>query len=348
MNKIPKILIVPARRHILEAYYEYIIRYLSDEFIIHQAYAPYPPYEEFAKDPHANGNNPLMKNPDDYDLLLPHFTTHWNYYGDEHWSKDWKSYGFKTALVYLESHNFKKTAICASTSRDTKAFLADNSHHDLRFGVDTELFKPFPIEREDNLLHVGFVGNWLTPRRYLKDLFMPLKDLEGIRLMIYPTDWASHYRPDEIESVGGTEFVKSIAGGDVWYPGLPNIYNQMDVFIRCDIDHGYQLSVMEAAACGVPVVCVNSGPTVELTEAGGGIGIDNGEGKYKSLWEQDNLDRIAKEIRKAVIFLRDNPIERREIGRKGRHFIETFWRWENFIDKWRVFFQEGLTNAKKV
>ena len=340
-----KILIVPTRRHILEAYYEYIIRYLSDEFIIDQAYTPFPPYEEFDKDPHANGNNPLMKNPANYDLLLPQFTTHWNFYGDEHWTDKSKDFSDKTALVYLEPHGYKKTAICASTSEATEKYLGNNSHHSLRFGVDTEMFKPYPMQREDDLLHVGFVGNWLTPRRYLKDLFMPLKDLEGIRLMIYPTDWASKVRPDEIESVGGTDFVKSIAGGDVWYPGLPNIYNQMDVFIRCDIDHGYQLSCFEAAACGVPVVCVDSGPTIELTKAGGGFGIDNGEAQYKTLWDEANLGRIAGEIREKVIFLRDNRNEAKMIGDRGRRFIEEKWNWQKFIPAWREFFREAVQVA---
>lgn len=340
-----KILIVPTRRHIIESYYEYIIRYLSNEFIIDQGFTPYPPYEEFEIDKNSNGNNSLMKNPDKYDLLLPQFATHWNYWGDEHWHDKSKSYAYKTALVYLEPHSLRDAAIYASTSKATKEFLGERSHHDLRFGVDTQMFKPYPMLREDDLLHVGFVGNIQTPRRYIKELFMQLKDIDGIRLMVFPTEWTNKTRPDEVELMGGQALLNSIVDGDKWYAGLPNIYNQMDIFIRCDIDHGCQLSVMEAAACGVPVVCTDSGYTKELCDAGGGICID--PGKTNPLWDENNLARIAKEIREAVIELRDSSYKRKLMGSKGRNFIETAWTWDKFIPAWREFFREGIKSAQK-
>ncbi len=230
-------------------------------------------------------------------------------------------------------------AVVGGTSKPVEENFGENPHHSLRFGVDTEMFKPYPMKREDDRFNVGFVGNWLTPRRYMKDLFIPLKTLPGVRLMVFPTTWPTHTRPDEIESCGGDALLEAIVEGDKWYPGLPSMYNKMDIYIRCDIDHGLQLSVFEAAACGVPIVATDSGPTKELTDAGGGILIDVAD---------RDLKRIARDIRKAVVYLQEHPKERKAMGKAGRKFVETKWQWSRFIPAWRKFFREGVKNAKKV
>lgn len=336
-NSTPKkILIIPARRHIIEAYSEYLIRYLSDEFYFEMGYPPYPPYHNIRDRVWNNETSPLNKNPDEFDLIYPHFTTHF-------FLEPTAKYLHKIALVFLEPGSWSKdVAVIGGTSQPVEEGFGDNPFHSLRFGVDTELFKPFPMVRTDDLLHVGFIGNIQTPRRYIKELFIdPLKDLKGIRLMVYPTNWLSHTRTDEIERMGGQSVIDAVVDGDKWYPGLPNLYNQMDIFIRCDIDHGCQFSIVEAAACGVPVVCVDSGPAKQICDAGGGICIDRGEGS----WEPENLNRIAKEIREAVISLRDNPEQRKEMGKLGRLEVESNWTWDKFTPAWREFFREGIKNA---
>lgn len=332
MNKVPRILIIPARRHIIEAYCEYLIRHLSDEFYFEMGYPPEPPYYNILERVYTGATSPLEKNPDDFDLIYPHFDTHWFLDPPE-------KYQHKIASVLLEPVGVSgKRAVIAGTSPSVEEKLP-NPYHSLRFGVDTMLFRPYPMVRTDNLLHVGFIGNIGTPRRYMKELFMPLKSMSKVRLMIFPVVWWKHTRPDEIEGMGGQDMLTSIVDGDKWYPGLPNLYNQMDIFIRCDIDHGYQFSVMEAASCGVPVICTDSGNTKQLCDAGGGICIDT---------KDRDVERIAIEIQAAVKYLRDNPEIRKEMGRKGREFVEENYVWKKFIPAWRKFFREGVTNAQKM
>lgn len=334
-----KILIIPARRHILEAYTEYIISRLSDEFYFEMGYPPYPPYDNIRERVWTNETTPLHKNPDEFDLVYPHFTTHFFLEPPEKYYK-------KMALVFLEPGNSRDKCIMASTSKAGDRAFGDIPHHSLRFAVDSDLFRPFPMVRTDDLLHVGFIGNIQTPRRYTKDLFIDaLQDIEGVRLMVFPTSWSQNTRVDEIESMGGQKLIDSVVDGDKWYPGLPNLYNQMDVYLRVDINHGYQFSVFEAAACGVPVICTDSGPTGELAEAGGAMSIDNGNGDQEGSFDPENLKRVAKEIREKVIFLRDNPKERKMIGDRGRRFTTEKWTWDRFIPAWREFFREGLKRA---
>ena len=328
----PKILIIPARRHILEAYYEYIIRYLGDEFYFEMGYPPEPPYHNIRERVWTGATSPLEKNPDDFDLILPHFTTHFFLVPPE-------KYYHKMVLVFLEPGTFTKMAAVGASNKPCEEAFGEAPHHKLRFGVDTNLFQPLPQVRLDDKVHVGFLGNIQTPRRYMKELFMPLKDLEGVKLDIYPSIWWKHTRPDEIESMGGQDVIDNIVGGDCWDTGLPNIYNRMDIYVRVDIDAGQQLSIGEAAACGVPVVSCDPGIGKELAEAGGGIYIDA---------KDRDLVRVAKEIREKVKWLVDNEVLRKSMGKVARKFIEENYTWEKHIPAWRNFFREGLANAKKV
>ncbi len=332
---LPKILIIPARRHIIEAYTEYIIRYLGHKFYFEMGYPPVPPYENFEQRKHQLEISPFAKNPNDFDLIWPHFDTHW-------FLEPQQDFAYKIANVMLEAAGPRfKTAVAAGVTPEAEKHTRG---HSVRFGVDTEMFKHYDMARTDNLLHVGFIGNIQTPRRYMKELFVDaLKDVAGIRLMIFPTSWATHTRSDEITAMGGIEVIDSVVDGDKWYPGLPNLYNQMDVFVRVDIDHGCQFSVLEAASCEVPVVCTDSGNNKALCDDGGGICIDNGN----SSWEKNNLDRIAGEVRQAVIKLRDNPTLRKEMGADGRRHVTWNYNWEDLIPAWEKFFQEGLNNASK-
>src|SRR3990167_3447329 len=332
-----KILIIPARRHILEAYCEYIIRYLGNEFYFEMGYPPVPPYHNLKGRILKMEENPLFKNPDAFDLIYQDFTTHFFLEPPE-------KYYHKMVLAFLEPGTYQEPmAAIAGTSKPVENGFSNFPHHSLRFGVDTELFKPFPMVRTDDLLHVGFIGAVLTPRRYMKELFIEaLKDVKGIRLMIFPTTWPNHMRPDEVDSMGGGKVLESIVDGDKWLSGLPNLYNQMDIFIRCDINNGYQFSVMEAGACGIPVITCDPGLGKDFCdESGGGIYVDNGTGG----WEPENLAKIAKGIREAVIELRDDPGLRELMGKQARTWIERNWTWDKFIPAWREFFKEGLTNA---
>lgn len=171
---------------------------------------------------------------------------------------------------------------------------------------------------------------------------MPLQSLPDTRLVIYPAIWHKHTRPDEIEAMGGQELIDSIIEGDKWFQGFPNCYNQMDVFVRCDINPGYQFTVLEAAACGVPVVTTDPGLGKELCEAGGGIYVECQVGNFESAV----LEELAIKIRIAVCQIKDQPDLIKKMGSAGRKFVEENYTWEQWIPKWREFFRKGLENAK--
>ena len=142
----------------------------------------------------------------------------------------------------------------------------------------------------------------------------------------------------ELDAMGGN--LNYIVAGDKYWPGIPNIYNRLDVLVRADHDPGYSFPTLEAASCSVPVIATDSGIDHIITEAGGGVLIEGNRASYL-----EDLDAMAEKIKEAVIFMRDNPEDRKDMGKLGRLEIERNWTWEKQLPAWREFFREGVARA---
>lgn len=327
------ILIIPPHEWYMTNYAEYLIRYLSDEFFIEIGFVPYPPYRNFLD--RFPETSPFMRNPDDYDLLYPLLPTHWGVV-------DKDKYAHKVATVFFQPNEgrYKDVAVVGAFTPLASKSFGDFPHHNLMFGIDTELLQPYPMKREDDLLHVGMVGTHSNPRRMIKEYVMPLYDLEGVRIMFFPNSWEND--GGHIYEWGGKEFVKRVVTGGKHGAGIANIYNRLDVLLRCDCDPAVSFPVLEAAACGVPCVTNDLGIDHLITEAGGGILIPGNRDYYIN-----EHKKVAGEIRKAIIWMRDHPEERKEMGWKAREEIVRNWKWADFIDGWRKFFREGIKHANR-
>ncbi len=315
----------------MEAHIEYLIRELSDEFFIEVADVPYPPYENFLD--RFPDTSPFQRSPDDYDLVWPILSTHWGITEKDKYRK-------KTCLVWYqpnEGNYFDDLAGIAAATPFAKKSLEGKPHHDVFFGVDTNLFQPYGMVREDDLFHVGMVGTLLNPRRITPYMVDALKDVSGIRLMLFPN--MTPRTQKELNEIGGR--LDMIISGDKFWPGLPNIYNQLDVLIRPDSDPGYSFPVLEAMACGVPFISTDSGIDRQLADSGAGFLIEGDRASY-----QADLKGLAEKVRRKVIYLRDNIVPRRQMGIAGRREVLENWTWDRAIPLWREFFRSSLQNAK--
>lgn len=317
----------------VEAHVEYLIRELSDEFFMEIADIPYPPYDNYLTLPHAN---PFLRNPDTYDLLWPLWAGHWGVPIDP--------YKHKTAVVIYqpgEGHTDGCARIGATTPIVEEEFTRFNiPFRSLRFGVDTKLFYPVPTLRNGyccDKLHVGYVGNHANVRHMLTTVISPLRTLEGIHLMLFPASWQNN--GGNFKDWDGDNLMPYVVTGDKRWTGMPNIYNRMDVLLRIDQDPAYSFPTLEAAACGVPVIATHSGIDHLITNAGGGILIPGDRSQH-----MNNPEITAKNVRDAVIWMRDNRNARGLMGIKGREEIEKNWTWDKFFGDWRLFFREAFAN----
>src|ERR1035437_5366448 len=141
----------------MQAHYEYLIRYLSDEFFIEMATVPYEPYDNFLD--RFPETSPLERDPRNYDLIVPLYPQHAGVPATQEWFD-------KMGLVMYEpgeGYSARAKYLAGATPYVDQAEYKTKCWP-VRFGIDTELFKPFPMVREDNLLHVGILGSHAAPR----------------------------------------------------------------------------------------------------------------------------------------------------------------------------------------
>ncbi len=328
-----KILFLLPHYWYVENHIEYIIRYLGDQYdfdigivLKGGGIASYP-------DNYKHPYYCFYKNPDDYDLLISLLSTH-TFLG--------KEYNHKLASVVWEEREIGYTEpICFGSVTPITDETLRNTHRPFvstRIGIDTELFKPYPLARQDNLLRIGFVGKVHSPRKQVKDVLMPLADLEGIKLMFFVQEGL---QLADIEYCGGKPFLERITGGHRSWIGMPNIYNQLDVLIETDADPSVSFPILEAAACGKPIITTYGGISGFLTDKGAGILIEGTRDEHYA-----NPKGLADKIREAVIWMRDNPEERKEMGKKGREVILNEFNWEELIPTWKKFIDLSLSLIK--
>lgn len=313
----------------VENHIEYIIRYLGHKYHFDIGLG--------IKNNYPDGYLPdFYKDPDDYDLLVSLFTpiTH---------MEEPEKYFYKMAGIVWETEEIHKIkGICyASTNRITDNYLLEHNipFVKTRIGIDTQLFQPIRQAREDNLLHVGFVGKAHSPRKQVKELLMPLTKLEGVRLMFY----SQQPLPEkEIEYCGGKEFFDCLEGGNKAWTGMPNIYNNLDVLIETDADVSVSFPTLEAAACGVPSICTYGGLSQDLVDAKAAIHIIPDSYKDTRLWAYENTSEVAQKIKEAVIWMRDHQVERQMMGLNARKEAIKNWTWDKWILEWDSFFEKSL------
>ena len=157
------------------------------------------------------------------------------------------------------------------------------------------------------VITLGWAGSRLNHpgKRGLNDLLLPaLKDLPGVTLKI--ADRETRLRTQE---------------------EMVDFYHGIDAYICSSRTEGGPHPVLEASACGLPVISTGVGLAPELIE-----NMQNGI----------LIDRNMKAIRDAVTILRDNYDLRIEMGRKAREAVEEKWTWDIQAEKYIPFFNKGL------
>lgn len=169
--------------------------------------------------------------------------------------------------------------VSESTKRDLLRFYkADESKITvIPLGIGTEFVKKtsseidylhskFNIPRDKKI--ILYVGN-LLPHKNLNKLlegFAQMKGRENCRLLLVGKVFDGRSRETCEKDLGIEEL--TIHAGMVSQEDLVNIYNLADLFVLPSLYEGFGLPVLEALACGTPVVCSN---TSSLPEVSGSV-----------------------------------------------------------------------------
>ncbi|MGI9334145.1 MAG: glycosyltransferase family 4 protein [Gammaproteobacteria bacterium] len=181
-------------------------------------------------------------------------------------------------------------------------------------GVDTELFepaRPVGVDRRSPL-KVGFSGSKdIAKHDYLKgfsDFIAPLQGIPNV----------------EVKVLGGR------GGHQVEREGMPDLYNQIDVYLCASTSEGFSQSVLEAAACGRAVVSTRVGGCEDLIEEG-----HNGH----------FVGRDLQEIAGVMTRLESQREEVRRLGENNRAKVLREYAWRVRVHDWLAFIESRLATA---
>lgn len=181
-------------------------------------------------------------------------------------------------------------------------------------------------------------------RKMLDRTFMAMaevaKKIPNAVLLIHSDkyDPASYFNPDALMYELGIQN-RIIFTGTRYYKGfdyktMNKVYNVMDVFCLGTSGEGFGIPIIEAMACGVPVLCTDYTTTWELIEqhkAGEAIKLGD---EILGTW---NVGRGVMDINDCadkIVKLYNDPELRKEYGKNGREAVLKEYTWEKVAKDW--------------
>lgn len=195
--------------------------------------------------------------------------------------------------------------------------------HVTPFGVDTNLFKPEPNLRDPRYVTIGTVKT-LAPKYGIDTL---------LRAFAYVFETLSSSDPGlaakmRLMIVGGgpqEKELKDLAArlkiqerclwaGRVPHHDVPKYLNQLDIYVALSRLESFGVAILEASACGLPVIVSNVGGLPEVVIDGvTGIVVNK---------------EVPEEAGKAIIKMIKEPENIKTIGQSGLEYIKKQYHWQ--------------------
>jgi len=193
-------------------------------------------------------------------------------------------------------------------------------------GIEPDLFKPLDKEKikrelELNKKVVGFVGGLKPIKRADKfsEIFENISSKQEVEFLVVGDGELRKKVEKECEQKNlNVKFVGRVPNDEV-----PYYMNAMDVMILPSRNEGFGSVIIEAQACGVPVVGSSNGGIPEVI-GDGGIVVEEGED-------------FEKRFAEAVVEMLKNPIERGYLRERTLGFS-----WENIVKREVAVYEEVL------
>jgi len=191
------------------------------------------------------------------------------------------------------------------------------------FGVDCEKFKPLQKLKNENEFIVGTVKTLESTcgvEILIKAFVLLKKNYKGtkhLKLLISGDGSLKNYLMHLPKSLGvdnETEFL-----GNIPHPHIPEILNKFSVYVSVSESEGFGVAVIEASACGIPVIVSDVGALLEVVK-------NNETGFIVPVKDpQVTSDAIMKLI--------DNEELRVKMGLAGRDFVLQNYEWNENVTK---------------
>lgn len=178
-------------------------------------------------------------------------------------------------------------------------YKPSGDHYLLPNYVDTKLFKPISIDKKKG--SICFIGR-LVDQKNLFELLNAINDLEYNLTII-----GSGEHEKELKNLVKKENIKVTFHSNVLNRDLPELLNVHEVFILPSLWEGMPKTLLEAMACGLPVIGTDVAGICEvITDNHDGLLCETDSESLRKtiirLMEDDNLKKkLSKNARKTII-----------------------------------------------
>jgi len=201
------------------------------------------------------------------------------------------------------------------------------------FGVDTELFKPYKNKKSKSVT-IGTVKN--LEKIYNIDLLIKsfvelkerLKNKIDLRLLIV----GSGSDEKRLKSICRKLKVEKYTTftGRIEHKNIPSFLRKMDVYVLLSKMESFGVSILEAEACGIPVIVSD---TVGANDV-----VINGKTGY--IVNVENIDNVVSIIERLLL----NKRLRECISKNAREFVIKNFNWKNSVVKMKKLYNSLLRN----
>lgn len=190
-------------------------------------------------------------------------------------------------------------------------------------GVDLERFRPIKLERLDEVGRRPLVIGWAGNSKWASELH----DAKGFHSILIPAIEKLRAEGHQIETCFADR-----QKGMIPHEDMPAFYGSIDLYVCPSLFEGTPNPILEAMACGVPVVTHDVGVVPEVF----------GPLQSRFIIEDRSVDAFASKIRELLV----NPGVLRELSTENLDRIQT-WTWAETTRAYEKFFDDVLAKHPK-
>jgi len=243
-------------------------------------------------------------------------------------NKYFRSRIHKTAVLYALKHSSCVVAVSSALKDDINHYCK-RPVHVIPNVVEMKKFSVSDTMGRDNKLNAGILGGMGNYRKGLDILIKALSFLKDLELTLhiggdgkYLTTFRDMARELDVDG-------KCIFYGEIKPEAIMDFYSKLDFYILPSRDETFGVVVVEAMACGLPVIATRCGGPEEIISKETGV-----------LIEMENPGELAMAIRSVAGNL--EYYDRKAI----RNYVLEKYSPETFIKSISGIYQELLRNAK--